>query len=85
MSESAKCVEPREERSEVEDAGGAEVRRADTGLRVRSLTAYIHHKAAHKVRNPRTSSVCFSFYLLPFIPPLNFHSVNVNAVCVCVC
>lgn len=32
MSESANCVEQREEQAEVEDAGGAEVRYVKTGI-----------------------------------------------------
>lgn len=52
MSEILNCVEQREEQTELEEAGGAEVRWALKWALSPLSTAYIIHRAAAKVSNP---------------------------------
>lgn len=57
MSESLNCVEQREEQTELEEAGGAEVRRFKTGFVSARLSPNLPHDRSLPVMSPRVSPI----------------------------
>lgn len=84
MSESANCVEQREEQTELEEAGGAEVRRFKTGALSPLSAGYIFHRAVTQVsvikKKQKKQRVLLHECVCSSNPAaLNFHFVDVNA------